>query len=193
MEALGGPGVSARPSRGTIVAIVIGVVAFTLGVVGYLRAGGVSAATAVYDTLLLFTLNFVPPPGSGQSIPVALEIARFLAPVVTLLAAVGLAARLFRDEFDRMTARHRARGHVIVCGLGHVGSTAVALLRAHGHRVVAIERDRDNADHPDDPLTRRARGGGRCPHRRHARSGPGSRGRRASSGRSATSSKGERW
>ena len=148
MEALGGPGVSARPSRGTIVAVAIGVVAFTLGVVGYLRAGGVSAATAVYDTLLLFTLNFVPPPGSGQSIPVALEIARFLAPVVTLLAAVGLAARLFRDEFDRMTARHRVRGHVIVCGLGHVGSTAVALLRAHGHRVVAIERDRDHAAIP---------------------------------------------
>ncbi len=141
MEALGSPGVSARPSRGTVAAIAVGVVAFTLGVVGYLEAGGVSVATAVYDTLLLFTLNFVPPPGSGQSIPVALEIARFLAPVVTLLAAASLAARVFRDEFDRMTARHRAREHVIVCGLGHVGSTAVALLRSHGHRVVAIERD----------------------------------------------------
>lgn len=141
MEALGSPGVSARPSRGVVAAIVIGIVAFTLGVVGYLEAGGVSVATAVYNTLLLFTLNFVPPPGAGQSLPVALEIARFLAPVVTLLAAASLAARLFRDEFDRMTARHRARGHVIVCGLGHVGSTAVATLRSHGHRVVAIERD----------------------------------------------------
>ncbi len=141
MEALGSPGVSARPSRGLAVAIVVGVVAFTLGVVGYLEAGGFSVATSVYNTLLLFTLNFVPPPDSGQSLPIALEIARFLAPVVTLLAAVGLAARLFRDEFDMITTRHRVRGHVIVCGLGHVGSTAVALLRAHGHRVVAIERD----------------------------------------------------
>jgi hypothetical protein len=148
MEALGTPGVSARPSRATLAAIAIGLVAFTLGVVGYLRAGGVSVATAVYDTLLLFTLNFVPPPGAGQSLPVALEIARFLAPVVTLLAAIGLAARLFRDEFDRVTTRRRARGHVIVCGLGHVGSTAVALLRTHGHRVVAIERDRGSAAIP---------------------------------------------
>ena len=142
MEALGSPGVSGRPSRGTVVAITIGVVAFTLGVVGYLEAGGFSVATSVYNTLLLFTLNFVPPPGSGQSLPVALEIARFLAPVVTLLAAAGLAARLFRDEFDLIATRHRVRGHVIVCGLGHVGSTAVALLRSHGHRVVAIERER---------------------------------------------------
>jgi hypothetical protein len=119
------------------------VVAFVLGVTGYLQAGGVSVATAFYDTMLLFTLNFVSPPGSVQSIPVALEIARFLAPVVTLLAAATLAARLFRDEFDRTTARHRAREHVIVCGLGRVGSTAVALLRSNGHRVVAIERDSD--------------------------------------------------
>ena len=192
MEALGGPGVSARPSRGTIVAIAIGVVAFTLGVVGYLRAGGVSAATAVYDTLLLFTLNFVPPPGSGQSIPVALEIARFLAPVVTLLAAVGLAARLFRDEFDRMTARHRVRGHVIVCGLGHVGSTAVALLRAHGHRVVAIERDRDNAA---IPITRSLGAPVVVGDARTADTleRAGIAWRRASSGRSATSWKGARW
>ena len=145
MEAVGSSGVSARLSlsRGVVVAVAIAVVAFVLGVTGYLQAGGVSVATAVYDTLLLFTLNFVPPPGSGQSIPVALEIARFLAPAVTLLAAAGLAARLFRDEFDRTTARHRVRDHVIVCGLGHVGSTAVALLRSHGHRVVAIERDSD--------------------------------------------------
>ena len=127
---------------GVGVAIAIGVVAFTLGVAGYLEAGGVSVATAVYDTLLLFTLNFVPPPDSGQSLPVALEIARFLAPVVTLLAAASLGARLFRDEYDLVATRHRAHGHVVVCGLGHVGSTVVALLRSHGHRVVAIERDR---------------------------------------------------
>ena len=142
MEALGSPGVSGRPSRGTVVAITIGVVAFALGVVGYLEAGGFSVATSVYNTLLLFTLNFVPPPESGQSLPIALEIARFLAPVVTLLAAAGLAARLFRDEFDWITTRHRMRGHVIVCGLGHVGATAVALLRSDGHGVVAIERER---------------------------------------------------
>ena len=193
MEALGSPGVSARPSRGFAVAIAIGVVAFTLGVVGYLEAGGFSVATSVYNTLLLFTLNFVPPPDSGQSLPIALEIARFLAPVVTLLAAVGLAARLFRDEFDLITTRHRVRGHVIVCGLGHVGSTAVALLRSHGHA-----RGRDRTRHARVPRSgRRVRSGCRWswvtrgPSARS--SGRGSRGRRASSGRSATSSTGRRW
>ena len=101
MEALGTADSSASGPRQRLVAIVIGIVAFTLGVVGYLRSGRLSVATAVYDTLLLFTLNFVPPPDSGA---VARRDARdrpLLAPVVTLLAAVGLAARLFRDEFDR--------------------------------------------------------------------------------------------
>jgi hypothetical protein len=37
---------------------------------------------------------------------------------------------------------------VIVCGLGHVGSLAVPLLRSHGHRVIAVERDRNRAAIP---------------------------------------------
>jgi TrkA-N domain/RyR domain len=126
--------------------VAVAVVAFVLGVVGYLEAGGVSFASAVYDTLLLFTLNFVPPNDQG-TYPVALEIARFLAPLGTLLAAAGIAAHLFRDEFDRTTARWRARWRrdgkpVVVCGLGQVGTTIAQLLRARGHAVVAVELDR---------------------------------------------------
>ena len=70
----------AAPIAGAIV-----LVAFGLGLVGYLEAGGASIATAVYDTLELFTLTFVVPRGAhGTSLPVVLEIARFLAPAVTV-------------------------------------------------------------------------------------------------------------
>lgn len=132
----------AAPIAGAIV-----LVAFGLGLVGYLEAGGASIATAVYDTLELFTLTFVVPRGAhGTSLPVVLEIARFLAPAVTVLAAAGVAARLFRDQFDRLTARRRVKRHAVVCGLGRVGSTVAAQLRAHGYSVLAIERDAANPE-----------------------------------------------
>jgi hypothetical protein len=142
MEKVGNSGGPTRSTRLLWTAVVIAVVAFVLGVVGFSRAG-VPFPSAVYNTLQLFTLNFAAPNSSG-SYPVALEIARFLAPAVTLLAAATIAARLFRDEFDRTTARYAFRGagnHVIVCGLGDMGTTAVRLLR-RDHHVVAIERDR---------------------------------------------------
>jgi hypothetical protein len=144
MEEVGSGAAPARSARLLWTAAVVAVVAFVLGVVGYLGAGAVSFPSAVYNTLQLFALNFVAPPGADGSYPVALEIARFVAPAVTLLAAATIAAGLFRDEFDRTTARFAFRGagnHVIVCGLGRVGTTAVRILRAD-HHVIAIERDR---------------------------------------------------
>ncbi len=142
MEEVGSSGAPTRSTRLLWTAVVIAVVAFVLGVVGFLRAG-VPFPSAVYSTLQLFTLNFAAPNDSG-SYPVVLEIARFLAPAVTLLAAGTIAARLFRDEFDRTTARYAFRGagnHVIVCGLGDLGTTTVRLLCGDRH-VVAIEHDR---------------------------------------------------
>ena len=48
---------------------------------------------------------------------------------MTVLAAAGVAARMFRDQFDRQTASRRVRGHAIVCGLGRVGPSADSALR----------------------------------------------------------------
>jgi len=142
MEEVGSSGAPTRSTRLLWTAVVIAVVAFVLGAVGFLRAG-VPFPSAVYNTLQLFTLNFAAPNNSG-SYPVVLEIARFLAPAVTLLAAGTIAAGLFRDEFDRATARYAFRGagnHVIVCGLSDLGTTTVRLL-CRDHHVVAIEHDR---------------------------------------------------
>ena len=141
MEEVGSSGAPTRSTRLLWTAVVIAVVAFVLGVVGFLRAG-VPFPSAVYSTLQLFTLNFAAPNDSG-SYPVVLEIA-VSAAAVTLLAAGTIAAGLFRDEFDRTTARYAFRGagnHVIVCGLGDLGTTTVRLLCGDRH-VVAIEHDR---------------------------------------------------
>ena len=61
----------------------------------------------------------------GEPLPISLEIARFLAPLVSSYAAViGLAA-LFRDRIQQMRIP-LMRDHVIVCGLGFIGSALPA-------------------------------------------------------------------
>ena len=125
------------------VAIVIGVVAFTLGVVGYLRGRrrlggdrGVRHAAPLHPELRAATRIRASRSRSRSRSPASsLRSSRCSPPSASPPASSATSS-------TGSTTRHRVRGHVIVCGLGHVGSTAVALLRAHGHRVVAIERDR---------------------------------------------------
>jgi hypothetical protein len=126
--------------RGTVITMIVAVVAFALGLYGFEQVGDASFANSIYNTLGLFTLSFNLPPGVSESdLPVALEVARFLAPAVTVIAVGGLAARMFRDQLDVWRAR-RSRGHVIVCGLGRAGLVTAERLQKKG-KVVAIERD----------------------------------------------------
>jgi hypothetical protein len=133
--------------RGAWLAGAITVGAYALGLFGFLRTGHVSTASAVYNTFGLFTRSFsVPPKTNPSSLPVALEVARFVAPILTVAAAAGVALHIFRDAFDRVTARRRRRDHIVVCGLGRVGMTCAQHLQAAGIPVVAIERDRTRTE-----------------------------------------------
>ena len=49
-----------------------------------------------------------------------------------------------RLEVLRGRVRARGRGHILVCGGGHVGFRVVNLLAEKGHRLVVIERDPEN-------------------------------------------------
>lgn len=129
----------ASSRRWRIAAAVIAVSAFVLGFAGFVRS--MPALHALYNTLSLYTLGFTVPDGTTPgSLPVTLEIARFLAPAATVLAAVQLASSVFREQIDTFVAR-RQRHHVVVCGLGPVGIATVLRLRTQGRVVVAIERD----------------------------------------------------
>jgi TrkA-N domain/RyR domain len=132
-------------ARRTWATVALAGAAFALGLAGYLQASTLPVSSAVYDTLGLFTLSLATPPGvNDAALPLSLDIARFLAPLVTVLAALSVVAHLLRDNFDLLGAR-RARDHTVVCGLGQVGTTIVRQLRAAGHQVVAIERDTNAA------------------------------------------------
>ena len=126
------------------------VVAFVLGWMGYtehlneLYAEGALAhppqtTDIAYDTFKLFLLGS--PDRTG--LPVTIEIARILAPVVSGWAALSGLALLFRDRAQQLRVP-LMRGHVVVCGLGYVGKVFTEHLRKAGRRIVVIESDPAN-------------------------------------------------
>ncbi|HEX3289304.1 MAG TPA: NAD-binding protein [Mycobacterium sp.] len=126
------------------------VIAFALGWVGYtehlneLYAEGAlkhppQTTDIAYDTFKLFLLGS--PDRTG--LPVTIEIARIIAPVVAGWAALSGLALLFRDRAQQILIP-LVRGHVVVCGLGYVGKVFIEHLRSAGRRVVVIESDPAN-------------------------------------------------
>jgi hypothetical protein len=126
------------------------VIAFALGWVGYteylneLYAEGAikhppQATDIAYNTFKLFLMGS---PGT-TGLPVKIEIARILAPVVSGWAALSGLALLFHDRFQQLRIP-LMRGHVVICGLGYVGSLFGERLRRAGHQVVVVELDPAN-------------------------------------------------
>jgi hypothetical protein len=115
------------------------IVAFTLGWIGYRQVPVLHASPsdAAYNSLMLFLLQASP---DRTRIPVPLDIARFLAPVVAGYAGLAAFASLFRDRL-RLMRIPLMRGHVVVCGLGYVGTVFLRHLRDAGTRVVVIEAE----------------------------------------------------
>ena len=131
---------------------VAAVVAFVLGCVGfwqYYVSSGVHPAPS--DVVWWSLRNFLAYSPSDPKLPVTLDIARFLAPVVAGFAGVGALASLFRDRVQQMRIPV-IRGHFLICGLGYVGTVFLRRLRETGARVVVIETDAAN---PNIQLCRR--------------------------------------
>ena len=75
--------------------------------------------------------------------PSPLIVARWIAPLLTLSAAIAAALAVFSERVQRFLAKHMG-GHTVVCGLGEKGYQVVKSLRERGEKVVVIERDADN-------------------------------------------------
>ena len=88
--------------------------------------------------LFLFRSGAVPPPVSWQ-----LEVARYLAPVVAAGAAVSAMVALLGERLSGLRVRFYSN-HVVVCGLGRLGSLLAQTLREAGYDVVGVETDAQN-------------------------------------------------
>ena len=97
-------------------------------------------ALNIYLTVQLVSMN------SGavaQPIPLALAIARFGLPVLTLLTAIQAFIGIFKDQV-RAIRLAWLRGHVIICGLSRKGLLLATRFHQEGTQVVVIEQDEDN-------------------------------------------------
>ena len=135
---------------GEHVGAIIGAVALAalvLGVVGYRQFVPDRRFTEhLYRTLQLFII-FVDPSGSTDpaKVPVALDIARFLAPAAATAAGIRAVLALFGQRAAQAWARFFVRDHVVVCGLGPIGARLAVAFREAGHRVVVVEAEASNA------------------------------------------------
>jgi hypothetical protein len=100
----------------------------------------VNFSDAAYWSFKGFFVNSPGQPG----LPVELDVARFLAPVVAGWAGLSALGLLFQDRVQQMRIP-LWRGHVVICGLGgYVGSVFVRQLQKERIRVVVIELDAAN-------------------------------------------------
>jgi hypothetical protein len=113
------------------------------GVERYLDGTGEShsAADTVYRALALFGFEGG---ALGPALPWQLEVARILAPLVAVYAAVSAVATLLREQLQLARLR-LMRNHVLICGLGARGLLLAKGFHSRGDRVVAIEEDEDAA------------------------------------------------
>ena len=97
-------------------------------------------ALDIYLTVQLVSMN------SGavaQPIPLALKIARFALPVLTLLTAIQALLGFFRDQV-RTIQLSLLSGHVIICGLSRKGLLLATRFRRQDTDVVVVEQDEEN-------------------------------------------------
>jgi hypothetical protein len=95
----------------------------------------------LYMSFQLFVLESGVTPGTPH--PWTLEVARWLAPAVTVYTATKALIALFRDQLTALRLVFYRR-HVVVSGLGRKGYLLCRSFRKRGDRVVVVESDDGN-------------------------------------------------
>lgn len=124
-------------------AAILAGVAFVLGFIGFEMALGSERSyfDVAYLSLQLFTIESGN--AAGPSPPVALEIARFMAPFATIYALGRAAAQLLVRQRERRRLQ-RSKNHVVVVGLGWLGLELVERLVDQGRDVAVVSLEMDD-------------------------------------------------
>ena len=114
------------------------IIGMSFGTWGYLIYAGENASfsTALYHAVQLFAIHM---PLLEKPINLPLDIGRWAAAISSGLAVFLLLSRAFLTEW-RLFHMHWAENHVVVCGLGEVGTRLALEFSRSGRKVVAIER-----------------------------------------------------
>ncbi len=125
--------------RGPIM-LAIGLASLVLGTIGYLQLKSVNPRYGFFDSLYRAITLFVFGGAAIPPIPVALQIARLCAPLLTGYAAMGAVIALTREQTRVVGIRLFVRRHVVIAGLGATGRRLAETLVDHAP-VVVIEAD----------------------------------------------------
>jgi hypothetical protein len=131
-----------RTERWPIAILVVAAAVLALGAGGFEEARSCRLDACLYSSFQLFVLEF---PSGIDDPPLALNVARFLAPLVLGWAVVLATLAGARERLTLFRLRLIARGHVVVLGLTDVGAAAAIEKRQEGERVVVADPDPDPA------------------------------------------------
>jgi len=131
--------------------IVLTVIAVTAFILAFIGAG--SNLHAAGTALHLFPSGF-PDPDEVSTEPTSLQVAKYLAPLVSLSLTIGVVLGFYGRQLVTLRARAR-RDHVVVCGLGEKGLRAARARLRTGDKVTCIDLD-PNGDAATDLKARRA-------------------------------------
>lgn len=111
-----------------------------LGYVGYrdLADASMSRTDAAFGAIQLF---FMETQTDLDQPPVALNVARFTAPLSLAIATFAAILALAGQRIRRAIHRWRGREHVVIVGLSETGTELARSLRARGRKVVVLEAD----------------------------------------------------
>lgn len=115
-------------------------VSLLLGYVGYrhLADASMSRTDAAFGAIQLF---FMETQTDLDDPPVALNIARFTAPLSLAAATLAAVLAVAGQQIRRALLRWRGRGHVVLVGLGETGTELARALRERERKVVVLEAD----------------------------------------------------
>jgi hypothetical protein len=132
-----------KEGRG-VVLVGLGLLVLLLGTIGFEQLHSVHPRYGFLDSLYRATTLFVFGGAVVPPVPLALQVARILAPLLTGYAAVGTIVLLSREQAQLLSIRLFAREHTIIAGLGASGSCLALALDDRDVRVVVVESNPTN-------------------------------------------------
>ena len=141
------PYVKLRSQKFQWAVIVLGAIAsFVLGYAGFSKYhAALGVKHSILDNIYLALQLFALESGSASGpLPWQLEIARLLAPLIAVWAAVKALAEIFKEHLQLLAVRF-FQDHIIICGLGRRGLLLALKYREQGDHVVVIEIDEGNS------------------------------------------------
>jgi hypothetical protein len=129
-----------------IILLLIAILTVVLGVIGFAKLPAeISGADTFNDYLYLALQLLVLNSGAVHGdINPQLELARFLGAFFAVYAILQILSFIFSRQLQVFWISLRYRNHVIICGLGRIGSLLAQGLIEQGKRVVVIENNIEN-------------------------------------------------